>query len=250
MQIGPGTRVLVTGASRGIGAAIARAFAGPRRHARARCADAAGRSRSSPRAAARRGTRRPSRATWPTPSRSPRAVARVRRRGRARGERRAHPLPARSPSSRSTRSRQMNDVNWLGTHPHRAGRAPGHDRARPRPHRDRLVRRRRARVSARRRLQRHEGRPARLRGGAPPRAARDRRVASRRSTPARSRPRSTTTSCDRMPDWYRMDRRAPAGPLGEQVVEAVEKDRRELFYPPLVRAASRRERHLTARSAT
>lgn len=41
---------------------------------------------------------------------------------------------------------------------------------------------------------------------------------------------------DHMPDWYRMDRRAPAGPLGEQVVEAVEKDQRELFYPPLVRA--------------
>ena len=40
---------------------------------------------------------------------------------------------------------------------------------------------------------------------------------------------------DRMPDWYRMDRRAPAGPLGEQVVAAVEQDRRELFYPPLVR---------------
>ena len=39
-----------------------------------------------------------------------------------------------------------------------------------------------------------------------------------------------------MPDWYRLDRRAPAGPLGEQVVEAVESDRRELFYPPLVRA--------------
>jgi hypothetical protein len=32
-----------------------------------------------------------------------------------------------------------------------------------------------------------------------------------------------------------MDRRAPAGPLGEQVVDAVEKDQRELFYPPLVR---------------
>ncbi len=41
---------------------------------------------------------------------------------------------------------------------------------------------------------------------------------------------------DRMPAWYRLDRRAPAGPLGEQVVDAVEKDRRELFYPPLVRA--------------
>ena len=40
---------------------------------------------------------------------------------------------------------------------------------------------------------------------------------------------------DRMPDWYRLDRRAPAGPLGERVVDAVEKDRRELFYPPLVR---------------
>jgi short-subunit dehydrogenase len=40
---------------------------------------------------------------------------------------------------------------------------------------------------------------------------------------------------DRMPDWYRMEERAPAGPLGEQVVEAVEKDRRELFYPPMVR---------------
>ena len=40
---------------------------------------------------------------------------------------------------------------------------------------------------------------------------------------------------DRMPDWYRLDRRSPAGPLGEQVVEAVEKDQRELFYPSTVR---------------
>jgi short-subunit dehydrogenase len=40
---------------------------------------------------------------------------------------------------------------------------------------------------------------------------------------------------DRMPDWYRMDRRAPAGPLGVQVVEAVESDTRELFYPPVLR---------------
>jgi short-subunit dehydrogenase len=40
---------------------------------------------------------------------------------------------------------------------------------------------------------------------------------------------------DRMPDWYRMDRRAPAEPLGKQVVEAVEKDQRELFYPPVLR---------------
>jgi short-subunit dehydrogenase len=40
---------------------------------------------------------------------------------------------------------------------------------------------------------------------------------------------------DHMPEWYRLDRRAPAGPLGEQVVEAVINDQRELFYPPLVR---------------
>jgi short-subunit dehydrogenase len=40
---------------------------------------------------------------------------------------------------------------------------------------------------------------------------------------------------DRMPSWYRMERRSPAGPLGDKVVEAVESDRRELFYPPLVR---------------
>ncbi len=40
---------------------------------------------------------------------------------------------------------------------------------------------------------------------------------------------------EHMPDWYRMDRRAPAGPLGEQVVQAVESDQRELFYPPVVR---------------
>ena len=40
---------------------------------------------------------------------------------------------------------------------------------------------------------------------------------------------------DRMPAWYHRDRRSPAGPLGEAVVEAVEKDRRELFHPPVVR---------------
>ena len=40
---------------------------------------------------------------------------------------------------------------------------------------------------------------------------------------------------DHMPDWYRLDRRAPAGPLGEKVADAVESDRREVFYPPLVR---------------
>jgi NADP-dependent 3-hydroxy acid dehydrogenase YdfG len=40
---------------------------------------------------------------------------------------------------------------------------------------------------------------------------------------------------DRMPPWYRLERRSPARPLGERVVEAVERDRREVFYPPIVR---------------
>ena len=40
---------------------------------------------------------------------------------------------------------------------------------------------------------------------------------------------------ERMPAWYHRDRRSPPGPLGEAVVEAVEKDRRELFHPPIVR---------------
>jgi short-subunit dehydrogenase len=40
---------------------------------------------------------------------------------------------------------------------------------------------------------------------------------------------------DRMPEWYRRDRRSPAGPLGERVVAAVEADQRELFHPPVVR---------------
>jgi short-subunit dehydrogenase len=40
---------------------------------------------------------------------------------------------------------------------------------------------------------------------------------------------------DRMPAWYHPERRSPPGPLGEAVVQAVEDDRRELFYPPAVR---------------
>ena len=40
---------------------------------------------------------------------------------------------------------------------------------------------------------------------------------------------------ERMPSWYRLERRSPARPLGERVVEAVEQDRREVFYPPIVR---------------
>jgi short-subunit dehydrogenase len=40
---------------------------------------------------------------------------------------------------------------------------------------------------------------------------------------------------ERMPAWYRLERAAPAEPLARAVVEGVEQDRREVFYPPNVR---------------
>ena len=53
-------------------------------------------------------------------------------------------------------------------------------------------------------------------------------------------PGEIETSCidhewDRMPAWYHRDRRSPPGPLADQMVTAVEQDRRELLHPPLVR---------------
>ena len=40
---------------------------------------------------------------------------------------------------------------------------------------------------------------------------------------------------ERMPDWYKLDRAVPAEPLARAVVDAVENDRREVFHPPSVR---------------
>src|SRR3954447_6468872 len=41
---------------------------------------------------------------------------------------------------------------------------------------------------------------------------------------------------DNMPDWYRgKDKAAPAEPLGRAVVEAVEQDKRAVYYPQIVR---------------
>jgi short-subunit dehydrogenase len=39
----------------------------------------------------------------------------------------------------------------------------------------------------------------------------------------------------RMPDWYDLDRVAAPEPLAKLVVDGVEKDKREVFYPPNVR---------------
>jgi short-subunit dehydrogenase len=40
---------------------------------------------------------------------------------------------------------------------------------------------------------------------------------------------------ERMPDWYKLERGAPAEPLAHAVLEGVERDQREVFYPPNVR---------------
>jgi len=40
---------------------------------------------------------------------------------------------------------------------------------------------------------------------------------------------------ERMPDWYKLERGAAPEPLAKALVEAVQKDRREVFYPANVR---------------
>jgi short-subunit dehydrogenase len=40
---------------------------------------------------------------------------------------------------------------------------------------------------------------------------------------------------ERMPDWYDLDGAAPPEPLARALIEAIEKDRREVFYPSSVR---------------
>ncbi|MEX2252572.1 MAG: SDR family oxidoreductase [Thermoleophilaceae bacterium] len=41
---------------------------------------------------------------------------------------------------------------------------------------------------------------------------------------------------DTMPEWYASERAADPEPLGKRVVQAVERDKRELYHPPIVRA--------------
>jgi short-subunit dehydrogenase len=40
---------------------------------------------------------------------------------------------------------------------------------------------------------------------------------------------------DAMPDWYKGDRAARPEPLAERIVQAVERDRRAVYHPPIVR---------------
>ena len=120
VEIGPGTRVLVTGASRGIGAAIARAFA-----ARG-CTLGLVARRSEPLEKLAAELPGSGHAAIPADVADPESMARaVEEFGDVdvlvanAGITHYRPF-AELPLDEAT---QMNDVNWLGTDPHRPGRA-------------------------------------------------------------------------------------------------------------------------------
>jgi short-subunit dehydrogenase len=231
MEVGAGTRVLVTGASRGIGEAIARAFA-----ARGATLGLVARHREPLEELARELPGDSHAAIEGDVADSESIASAVREFGEVdvlvanAGITHYRPF-AELPLEEA---RQMNDVNWLGTiHTVRAAlprmieRERGHivivssgGGVRGFPH---------AAV--------YNGTKAAQRGFA---EALRHELHGTGVSVTTVYPGEIETSLhdhelDHMPAWYRMDRRAPAGPLGERVAEAVEEDRRELFYPPLVR---------------
>jgi short-subunit dehydrogenase len=231
MQVGAGTRVLVTGASRGIGAAIARAFA-----ARGCALGLVARTREPLEALA---NELPGSVHVVLPADVAEAgsiSAAVEEFGDVdvlvANAGLTHYMPfAELPADKAA---QMNDVNWVGTLNTVHAALP------------RMLARRRGHI-----VVMSSGGGVR---GFPSAAVYNGTKAAQRGFAEALRhelhgsgvsvttvyPGEIETSLhdhewDRMPAWYHRDRRSPAGPLGEAVVEAVEKDRRELFYPPLVR---------------
>ena len=146
----------------------------------------------------------------------------------------AHYRPFRS--CRSTRRRQMNDVNWLGTVNTVRAALPGMLERGARPHRDRVLRRRGARVPLSAAV--YGATKAAQRGFAE--ALRHELYGTGVSVttvyPGEIETSLHDHELDHMPDWYRMEKaRAGRAARPSEVVEAVENDQRELFYPPLVR---------------
>ncbi len=231
VEIGPGTRVLVTGASRGIGEAIARAFA-----ARG-CTLGLVARRSAPLEELAAELPGSGHAVLPGDVSDPASIV-----GAVEEFGDVDVLVANAGITHYgpfaqlplDEARQMNDVNWLGTIHTVWAALP------------RMLERRRGHI-----VVVSSGGGVR---GFPSAAVYNGTKAAQRGFAEALRqelhgsgvsvttvyPGEVETSLhdhelDHMPEWYRMDRRAPAGPLGERVVEAVESDRRELFYPPVVR---------------
>jgi short-subunit dehydrogenase len=215
VQIGPGTRVLVTGASRGIGAAVANAFA-------ARGCSVGRVARSGEIAA-----------DVADPDSIARAVEEF-------GELDvlvanagiAHYLPfADMPLETVDR---LTNVNWLGTVHTVKAALPG------------LIERGRGHIAivssgagirsfpnaavygATKAAQRGFGEALRheLKGSG---------VGLTMVYPGQIRSSLHDHEKERMPTWYRADRTAAPEPLAEAIVDGVEKGRREVFYPPTVR---------------
>ena len=215
MQIGPGTRVLVTGASRGIGEAVANAFA-------ARGCEVGRVARSGELAA-----------DVADPASIARAVEEF-------GELDvlvsnagiAHYIPFRDMSLETVD--QLTTVNWLGTvHTVKAAlpgmieRARGHiaivsSGAGIRSFPNAAV------YGATKAAQRGFGEALRheLKGSG---------VGLTMVYPGQISSSLHDHEKERMPSWYRLDRSAPPEPLAEAIVEGVEKGRREVFYPRNVR---------------
>ena len=140
---------------------------------------------------------------------------------------------------------QMSQVNWHGTlHTVHFGLPHLLERA-PRPHRRRLQRRRAALVPAGRGLRRDEGRPAHVRRGAAPRARRHRRLADDR-LPGRDR---HLPARPREGPHAGVVPRRPAGGAGRGAGREDRRRDRERRARRLLPAARARARHRPRRSA-
>ena len=131
---------------------------------------------------------------------------------------------------------RMTRINWLGTLNTARAALPHLRAGGGGPARDRLLRPGPAHVPRGRRLRRHEGRPARLRRGAAPRARGHAASSVTTVYPGEIVSELHAHEKATMPAWYHGDgRAAPGGELAAAVLEGIEADRRSVAFPREVR---------------